>query len=180
MPRILVLYYSAYGHTEALARAVADGARQVPGAQVELKRVPEIVPEHLAIKSGYQLDQTAPVATTDDLVAYDAVLFGTPTRFGTMAAQMRSFLDKAGAMWAKGLLTDKIGSVFLSSAAQQLSPDRILNSFHSTLQHHGMRIAAPPLADAHASPTPLLGPEDLQRARDHGRHVANLAKRRAA
>lgn len=176
MPRILVLYYSAFGHTEALARAVADGASEIPGAHVVIKRVPELVPEHLARQSGYHLDQVAPVASTEELAYYDAVLFGTPTRFGTMAAQMRSFLDRAGSLWAKGLLAGKIGSVFLTSAAQQLSPAPILQSFHSTLQHHGMFIAESP---SQAS-EPILGHEELQRARAHGRHVASLAKKLAA
>ncbi len=176
MPRILVLYYSAFGHTEALARAVAAGASEIPGAQVEIKRVPELVPEDLARKSGYLLDQEAPVASAEDLASYDAVLFGTPTRFGSMAAQMRSFLDRAGGRWAKGLLTGKIASVFLTSAAQQLSPHPIFQSFYGTLAHYGMRIAEP----ESPAEAPVLGHEELQRARDHGRHVASLAKRLAA
>jgi NAD(P)H dehydrogenase (quinone) len=176
MPRILVLYYSAFGHTEALARAVAQGASEIPGAQVELMRVPELVPEHLARESGYLLDQDAPVADAGILASYDAVLFGSPTRFGTMAAQMRSFLTRAGGQWTRGLLAGKIGSVFLTSAAQQLSPAPILQSFHSTLLHHGMRIAEPPSE----GDMPVLGPKELQRARAHGRHVASLAKKIAA
>ncbi len=178
MPRILVLYYSAFGQTEALAQAVAEGARQVPGVHVEIKRVPELVPEELARQSGYQLEQAAPVATTDELSSYDAVLFGTPTRFGRMAAQMRSFLDRAGALWTRGLLAGKIGSVFLASAAQQLSPEHILHSFHSTLEHHGMRIADPP-GGGQGEPA-LISPDQLERARNQGRHVASLAAQRAA
>lgn len=180
MRRILVLYYSAFGHTEALARAVAEGAAQVPGTQVVLKRVPELVPEELALRSGYRLDQPAPIASTDELASYDAVLFGTPTRFGVMAAQMRSFLDRAGGLWSKGILEGKIGSVFMSSAAQQLSPERILHAFYKTLQHHGMHIATLPGDELGAHQASVMGPEDLQRAREHGRHVASLAKKLAA
>jgi NAD(P)H dehydrogenase (quinone) len=175
MPRVLILYYSAFGHTEALARAAAEGAREVPGAIVEIKRVPELVPEQLARASGYRLDQAAPVASTDDLEAYDAVLFGTPTRFGTMAAQMRNFLDRTGALWARGSLAGKIGSVFLSGV-QQLNPEHILQSFYDTLQHHGMRIADLAWVGEQASPSA----DELRLAREHGRHVANLAKRDAA
>ncbi len=180
MSRVLILYYSAFGETEALARAAAEGAREVPGTLVELKRVPELVPEDLARRSGYRLDQPAPVATADDLSDYDAVLFGSPTRFGSMAAQMRSFLDRAGGLWSKGSLMGKIGSVFLSSTGYQLSPDAILASFHNTLLHHGMRIAAPPSGSPPATPAQVLGPDELQRAREHGRHLATLAKKRAA
>ena len=180
MPRILVLYYSAFGNTEALARAVAEGAREVPGIHVELKRVPELVPEDLARKSGYHLDQQAPVANTDELPTYDAVLFGSPTRFGRMAAQMRSFLDRTGSMWSSGMLSGKIGSVFLCAAAQHLSPAPILASFHNTLLHHGMRIAQPPSAVDRIGASNTLEPHDLQRARAHGRHVASLAKTQAA
>ncbi len=177
MPRILVLYYSAFGQTEAMARAVAEGAREVPGALVELRRVPELVPEDLARQSGYQLDQPAPVATADELARYDAVLFGTPTRFGRMAAQMRSFLDRAGGLWSKGLLTGKIGSVFFGDAAQSWSFEPILQAFHSTMAHHGMHIAAPPIALADLQ-APAAA--ELEQARAHGRYVATLAKKRAA
>jgi NAD(P)H dehydrogenase (quinone) len=178
MPRILVLYYSAYGHTEALARAVADGAREVAGAQVEIMRVPELVPEALARASGYRLDQLAPVASTSDLAAYDAVLIGTPSRFGAVAAQMRSFLDRAGDLWQRRALMGKLGSVFLSNATQQLNPEHILQSIHDTLLHHGMRVISPTLVDEHPDRAP--GPKALELARAHGRTVAAMAKRAAA
>jgi NAD(P)H dehydrogenase (quinone) len=110
MARVLVLYYSMYGHIEAMAQAVAEGARQVAGAQVELKRVPEVVPEEVLRKSGAKLNQAAPVARPDELGQYDAILFGTPTRFGNMAGQMRNFLDQLGGLWMSGALVGKVGS----------------------------------------------------------------------
>lgn len=172
VPRILVLYYSAFGRTEALARAVAEGARQVDGVEVHVKRVPELVPEHLARQSGYLLDQRAPVADTEELAFYDAVLFGAPTRFGSMAAQMRSFLDRTGALWSKGRLMGKIGSIFTTNGPASAAQDSTVQSFHGTLLHHGMLIAG----------LPGRGPTDdeIERARYQGRHVATLAKRIAA
>src|SRR5262252_8625472 len=104
MPKILVLYYSAYGHVETMAEAVAEGARQVAGAEVTIKRVPELVPEEVARKSAMKLEQKAPIATPQELADYDAIIFGTPTRFGNMAAQMRNFLDQTGSHWMKGSL----------------------------------------------------------------------------
>jgi NAD(P)H dehydrogenase (quinone) len=180
MPRILVLYYSAYGETEALARAVAEGAAEVPGAWVEVERVPELVPEELARSSGYRLDQLAPVASPEKLAEYDAVIFGSPSRFGTMAAQMRSFLNRTGALWSSGRMVDILGSVFLTGAAQQLSPSGILHSFYGTMQHLGMRIAEPPSVPGQLPDPPTLAPDEIQRARAHGRWVASLAKQRAA
>jgi NAD(P)H dehydrogenase (quinone) len=116
--KILVVYYSAYGHVETMAEAVAEGARQVAGATVALKRVSELVPEEVARKSGMKLEQKAPIADPQELADYDAVIFGTPTRFGNMAAQMRNFLDQTGGHWMKGSLIGKIGSVFASTATQ--------------------------------------------------------------
>src|SRR5689334_24421799 len=104
MPKILVVYYSAYGHIETMAEAIAEGARQVAGAEVTIKRVAELVPDEVARKSGHKLDQKAPIADPNELSNYDAVIFGTPTRFGNMAAQMRNFLDQTGALWMKGAL----------------------------------------------------------------------------
>jgi NAD(P)H dehydrogenase (quinone) len=112
MPKILVLYYSTYGHVERMAEAVAEGARSVAGAVVDVKRVPELMPPELAKAAGVKLDQAAPFARVDDLPNYDAIIFGTPTRFGNMASQMRNFLDQTGGLWARGALVGKVGSAF--------------------------------------------------------------------
>ncbi|MBN9260423.1 MAG: NAD(P)H:quinone oxidoreductase, partial [Hyphomicrobium sp.] len=117
MSKVLVLYYSSYGHIEKMAQSVAEGAREA-GAQVDIKRVPELVPEEVAKKSGFKLDQAAPIATVDELPNYDAIIFGVPTRFGNMPAQMKNFLDQTGGLWVKGALIGKVGSVFTSSATQ--------------------------------------------------------------
>jgi NAD(P)H dehydrogenase (quinone) len=144
MSKILVLYYSAYGHIEQMAEAVAEGARAVPSTEVTIKRVPELVPEEIAKKSGMKLDQPAPVATVDELAAYDAIIFGTPTRFGNMSAQMRNFLDQTGGHWLKGTLVGKVGSVFTSTATQHGGQETTITSFHSTLLHQGMIIVGLP------------------------------------
>ncbi len=144
MARILVLYYSMYGHTEAMAKAVAEGARSVPGAEVTIKRVPELVPEEVARKAGAKLDQEAPIATVDELADYDAIIFGTPTRFGNMAAQMRNFLDQTGGLWFNGRLIGKVGSVFTSTATQHGGQETTITSFHTTLLHHGMIVVGVP------------------------------------
>ncbi len=138
MTRILVLYHSTYGHVEAMAKAVAEGARFVTGAEVHLKRVPELVPEELARKSGYKLDQEAPIATIDELEAYDAIIVGCGTRFGRMASQMASFLDQAGGLWARGALNGKVGSAFTSSATQHGGQEVTLFSILTNLMHFGM------------------------------------------
>src|SRR5438445_10074994 len=118
MAKVLVLYYSMYGHVEMMAEAVAEGARSVAGTEVTMKRVPETIPADKAAASGVKLDQKAPVATPDELPNYDAIIFGTPTRFGNMSGQMRTFLDQTGGHWMKGSLVGKIGSVFASTATQ--------------------------------------------------------------
>jgi NAD(P)H dehydrogenase (quinone) len=133
-----------YGHVEALAGAVAEGARMVKGAEVIVKRVPEIIPEDKARAIGVKLDQKAPVATTDELVEYDAIIFGTPTRFGNMTAQMRNFLDQTGKLWLDGGLIGKVASVFTSTATQHGGQETTITSFHSTLLHHGMVIVGVP------------------------------------
>lgn len=117
MTKVLVLYYSAYGHIEKMAQAIAEGVRET-GADVAIKRVPELVPEEIARKSGFKLDQPAPIATVAELPEYDAIIFGTGTRYGNMTAQMKNFIDQTGALWAQGKLVGKIGSVFSSSATQ--------------------------------------------------------------
>jgi NAD(P)H dehydrogenase (quinone) len=144
MTRILVLYYSMYGHIETLAQAVAEGARGVAGTEVIIKRVPELMAEDVARKAGAKLDQAAPIATVDELPNYDAIIFGTPTRFGNMCAQMRNFLDQTGRLWLDGGLIGKVGSVFTSTATQHGGQETTITSFHSTLLHHGMIIMGVP------------------------------------
>src|SRR5262245_37368595 len=144
MTRVLVLYYSMYGHVETLANAVAEGARGVAGVEVDVRRVPELMPEDVARKAGARLDQAAPVATVDELPNYDAILFGTPTRFGNMCAQMRNFLDQTGKLWVRGSLIGKVGSVFISTGTQHGGQETTITSFHSTLLHHGMIVVGVP------------------------------------
>ena len=144
MARILVLYYSAYGHIEAMAEAVAEGARQVAGAQVDIKRVPELVPEAVAKASYYKLDQKVPIATIDDLANYDAIVVGTGTRFGRMASQMANFLDQAGGLWAKGTLNGKVGGAFTSTAAQHGGQETTLFSIITNLLHFGLIVVGLP------------------------------------
>src|SRR5579863_10717025 len=144
MSRILVLYYSSYGHVELMAQAQAEGVARVAGAEATVKRVPETVPPDIAKASGYRVDQSAPVAQPDELEQYDAIIFGTPTRFGNMAAQMRNFLDQTGPSWMRGALVGRIGSVFCCTASQHGGQETTLTSFHSTLLHHGMIIVGLP------------------------------------
>ena len=144
MTNILVLYYSSYGHVETMAGAIADGARKVAGSTVTIKRVPELVSEEMAKKSGFKLDQKAPIATTEELPSYHAIIFGTPTRFGNMCAQMRNFLDQTGSHWMSGALIGKVGSVFTSTASQHGGQETTIQSFHTTLLHQGMIIVGLP------------------------------------
>ncbi|MBI5130504.1 MAG: NAD(P)H:quinone oxidoreductase [Rhodopseudomonas palustris] len=137
MAKVLVLYYSAYGHIETMANAVAEGAREA-GAQVDIKRVPELVPPDVAKASHYKLDQAAPVATIDDLANYDAIIVGTGTRFGRMSSQMANFLDQAGGLWAKGALNGKVGAAFTSTATQHGGQETTLFSIITNLLHFGM------------------------------------------
>jgi len=146
MAKVLVLYYSTYGHIETMANAVAEGAREVAGVTVDVKRVPELVPEDVARAAHYKLDQAAPLARPDELTQYDAIIFGTPTRFGNMAAQMKNFLDQTGGLWAKGALVGKVGSVFTSTATQHGGQESTLLSFHTVLLHQGMAIVGLPYA----------------------------------
>lgn len=196
MTKILVLYYSTYGHIEAMAAAIADGARDVDGAEVIVKRVPELVPEEIARKNNFKVDQAAPVATPGELADYDAIIFGTPTRFGNMASQMRNFLDQTGGLWMAGKLIGKVGSVFTSTGTGG-GNETTITSFWNTLAHHGMVIvglpyASPELTDISAvrggSPygaSTIAGADgsrtpsdsELKLASDQGRHVANIAKR---
>ena len=148
--KVLVLFYSTYGHVYRLAQAIVEGARQVTGAEVLLKRVPETLPPEVIKAMGatdaQQSFASVPVATVDDLAAADAVIFGTPTRFGNMAGQMRQFLDATGGLWMQGKLVGKVGSVFTSSATQHGGQESTILSFHTTLLHHGMLIVGLPYA----------------------------------
>jgi NAD(P)H dehydrogenase (quinone) len=195
MTKVLVLYYSAYGHIEKMAEAVAAGARQVAGTEVTIKRVPELVPEDVAKKAHMKLDQKAPVASVDELANYDAIIFGVPTRFGNMAAQMRNFLDQTGGLWGKGALIGKVASVFSSTATQHGGQETTIVSTHATLLHHGMVIVGVPYSCAGLSnmkeitggtpygATTLSGPDgsrqpsenELDIARFQGKHVAAIA-----
>ncbi|OJY67951.1 MAG: NAD(P)H:quinone oxidoreductase, type IV [Sphingobium sp. 66-54] len=195
MARILVLYYSSYGHVETMAKAVAEGAGSVAGCAVDLKRVPELVPAEVAAQAGIKLDQAAPIATPDELADYDAIIFGTPTRFGNMAAQMRNFLDQTGPLWARAALLNKVGSVFVSTATQHGGQETTITSFHTTLLHHGMIVVGLPYTFAGnaemgeiSGGTPygastLAGSDgsrqpsenELAGARYQGRHVAEIA-----
>ena len=194
MAKLLVLYYSTYGHVETMANAVAEGARSVPGVEVTLKRVPETMPPSVAKQHDVKLDQAAPVADPKEIGDYDAIVFGTPTRFGNMAAQMRNFLDQTGGLWAKGALVGKVGSVFASTGTGGGNESTII-SFVTTLMHHGMvyvglPYARPELADisevkggspwgaatiAGADGSRQPSAKELAQARFQGRHVANIA-----
>ncbi|KQZ06278.1 NAD(P)H:quinone oxidoreductase [Caulobacter sp. Root1455] len=143
MAKVLVLYYSAYGHIETMANAVAEGARAA-GATVDVKRVPELVPQEVAVKSHYKLDQAAPVATIAELENYDAIIVGTGTRFGRMSSQMANFLDQAGGLWARGALNGKVGGAFTSSATQHGGNETTLFSIITNLLHFGMTIVGLP------------------------------------
>jgi len=146
--KILVVHYSTYGHVHAMAQAIADGARSVDGAEVELRRVPETLPKEVLGKMGALEAQKAfvdvPICEVDELAAADAVIFGTPTRFGNMSGQMRQFLDGTGGLWVKGSLIGKVGSVFTSSNTQHGGQESTILSFHTTLLHHGMLVAGLP------------------------------------
>ena len=194
MTKVLVLYYSSYGHIERMAEEVAAGVRDA-GAEAVVKRVPETVPEDVARKSGFKLDQKAPVATVDELAGYDAVIFGTPTRFGNMAGQMKSFLDQAGGLWMKGSLVGKVAGVFTSSATQHGGQESTILTFHPVLLHLGFVIVGLPYAfqgqmgvaevmgnSPYGASTIAAGDgsrqpsaADLAGARFQGKHVAQIA-----
>lgn len=139
MAKVLVLYYSAYGHIEAMAEAVAAGAREA-GAAVDIKRVPELVPQEIAEKSHFKLNQQAPVAKVEDLANYDAIIVGTGTRFGRLSSQMANFLDQAGGLWAKGALNGKVGAAFTAAATQHGGQETTLFTLITNLLHFGMVI----------------------------------------
>lgn len=146
--RILIVYYSMYGHVHRLAEAVAEGAKEIEGAEVEMRRVPETLSTEVLVKMGALEAQKSfahvPICTVDELASADAIIFGTPTRFGNMCGQMRQFLDATGQLWAKGKLVGKVGSVFTSSATQHGGQESTILSFHITLLHHGMIVVGLP------------------------------------
>jgi len=199
MSKILVLYYSTYGHIDAMAQAVAEGAREVPGTTVSVKRVPETMSPEALKRMGADTDHATAVATPDELADYDAIVFGTPTRFGNMCGQMRTFLDQTGSLWAKGALIGKLGSVFTSTGTQHGGQESTILSFHITLLHHGMVLVGLPYSEQRqtgideikgGSPygaSTIAGsngerrPSEQERgmARFQGRHVASLAARLA-
>lgn len=145
MAKVLVLYYSAYGHIETMAYAVAEGVTSA-GVEVVVKRVPELVPEEVAKASYFKMDQKAPIADPNELADYDAIIFGAGTRYGTVASQMRNFVDQTGGLWAKGALVGKVGSVFTSSATQHGGQETTILGFIPTLLHHGMVVVGLPYA----------------------------------
>lgn len=193
MSKLLVLYYSTYGHIETMANAIAEGARSVDGVEVTLKRVPETLSEEAAQKMGAKLDQSAPVATPAELADYDGIIFGTPTRFGNMAGQMRNFLDQTGGLWVKGALIGKVASVFTSTGTGGGNESTILTTI-PTLLHHGMvyvglPYSAPELTDisevrggspygagtiAGADGSRQPSEKELSLARFQGKHVAQI------
>jgi NAD(P)H dehydrogenase (quinone) len=196
MTKILVLYYSTYGHIETMASAIAEGARSIEGADVTIKRVPELMPEEVARKSGVKLNQVAPIAAPAELADYDAIIFGTPTRFGNMASQMRNFLDQTGGLWVKGALVGKVASVFTSTGTGGGNESTIL-TFIPTLLHQGMLYVGLPYTCPELSEiaevkggspygaATIAGPDgsrqpsakELSQARFQGRHVAGIASR---
>ena len=147
MSKVLVLYYSSYGHIETMAQAVAEGARSA-GASVDVKRVPETVPQEIAQSAHFKLDQAAPVASVAELVNYDAIIVGAPTRFGRMPSQMAAFLDQAGGLWARGALNGKVGAAFTSTATQHGGQEVTLFSIITNLMHFGMVIVGLPYSFA--------------------------------
>lgn len=199
MAKILVLYYSTWGHIETMADAIAEGARGVAGTEVTIKRVPETMPDDVIKAIHAKTDQQAPIASPDELADYDAIIFGTPTRFGNMAGQMRNFLDQTGGLWAGGKLVGKVGSVFISTGTQHGGQETTITSFHTTLFHHGMVVVGVPYAcpaltnmDEITGGTPygastLAGSDgsrqpsanELEIARFQGKHVAEITAKLA-
>ena len=199
--KVLIVYYSLYGHIHAMAQAVAQGVKKVDGSQVELRRVPETLTQEVLEKMGAVKAQEAmahvPVCSMEELVLFDAIIFGTPTRFGNMCGQMRQFLDATGSLWAKDALVGKVGSVFTSSATQHGGQESTILSFHTTLLHHGMIIVGLPysfkgqtITDKITGGTPygastiasadgsrMPSDNELDAARFQGRHVATIAKK---
>ena len=198
MAQVLVLYYSSYGHIETMAGAVAEGARSA-GAEVHIKRVPELMAREAAEKAHFKVDQAAPLATVEELPDYDAIIIGTPTRFGNMAAQMKNFLDQTGGLWFAGKLVGKVGSVFTSTATQHGGQESTILSTHTVLLHQGMVIVGLPYAfqgqmilsevtggSPYGASTISAGDgsrqpseNELAGARFQGKHVAEIAAKLA-
>lgn len=196
MSNVLVLYYSSYGHIETMADAVAEGVRQA-GANVAIKRVPELVPENIASRSGYKLDQRAPVAEVAELADFDAIIIGTPTRFGNMASQIKNFLDQAGGLWFEDRLVGKVGSVFTSTGSQHGGQESTILATQVVLMHLGLVIVGLPytfkgqmrmdeitgcspygastLAEDDKQGSRQPSANELDGARFQGRHVAEIA-----
>jgi NAD(P)H dehydrogenase (quinone) len=195
-PKVMIVYHSSYGHVETMAYAVATGARAVESAEVLVRRVPELMPEDAMRTSGMKVEQPAQIVTPDDLIDCDAIIFGTPTRFGNMSSQMRNFMDQTGGLWAQGALIGKVGSVFTSTGTGG-GGETTITSFHNTLLHHGMIIvglpySAPDLADISelrgGSPygaATIAGPDgsrqpsqkELNLASFQGHHVATITQK---
>jgi len=199
MAKVLVLYYSSYGHIEQMAQSVAEGARAA-GAEVDIKRVAELVPEEVARKSGFKLDQAAPLATVKELPEYDAIIFGTPTRYGNMASQMKNFIDQTGGLWVQGKLVGKVASVFTSTGSQHGGQESTILTFIPVLLHLGMIVVGLPysfqgqmgvsevMGNSPYGASTIAGPDgsrqpsavELEGARYQGRHVAQIAAKLAA
>ena len=197
MAKVLVLYHSMYGHIETMANAVAKGAREVAGTQVDIKRVPETMPEEAFRAAGGKVNQAAPIAQPAELAHYDAIIFGTGTRFGNMTGQMRNFLDQTGGLWMKGSLVGKVGSVFCSSATQHGGQESTILTFIPTLLHQGMVVVGLPYSEQRqmgldeikgGSPygaSTIAGgqgerqpsEQELGMAAFQGKHVATIAKK---
>ena len=198
MAKVLVLYYSSYGHIEQMAQAVAEGARAA-GADVDIKRVAELVPEEVARKSGFKLDQAAPLATVKELPDYDAIIFGTPTRYGNMASQMKNFIDQTGGLWVQGKLVGKVASVFTSTGSQHGGQETTILTFIPVLLHLGMIVVGLPysfqgqmgvsevMGNSPYGASTIAGPDgsrqpsavELEGARYQGGHVAKITAKLA-
>ena len=184
--KLLILFYSTYGHIYQLAKAVAEGAGSVEGIDIEIKRVPETLSDEILEKMGALDAQKAfaavPVATVEDLASADGIIFGTPTRFGNMAAQMKAFLDATGGLWAKGALVGKVGGVFTSSATQHGGQESTILSFHTVLLHHGMLIAGSPygastITGGDGMRMPSVN--ELEGAKYQGKYIAGIVAKLA-
>ncbi|MBP2233190.1 NAD(P)H dehydrogenase (quinone) [Azospirillum agricola] len=194
MAKVLVLYYSSWGHVSAMAEAVAEGARSVAGTEVAVKRVPELVPEEIRQKAHYKDESHVPVATVEELAQYDAIIIGTPTRYGNMTSQMKNFLDQTGGLWAKGALVGKVGSVFTSTGTQHGGQESTILSTHIVLLHLGLVIVGLPysfqgqmgvgevMGNSPYGASTIAGGDgsrqpsavELEGARFQGRHVAEI------
>lgn len=200
MAKVLILYYSSYGHIEQMAEAFAEGVREVDGVTVDIKRVPETAPPEVAAAAHFKTDQAAPIATLDDLANYDAIVIGTPTRYGRMTSQMAAFWDRTGGLWAKGTFNGKVGAAFTSTASLHGGQETTLMAIHTSFFHLGMVIVGLPYSfKAQMNPAKAQGgtpygastiaggdgslkptEDDLAGARFQGAHVAAIAAKLAA